>query len=215
MAKDRSTTGRKCYKPSDDLLKLMVGLHKLELDRIALERDIAAGRSTKKEEILKNRKRALDTMKVRILDGVIFPSMANVTRFLELVLVSPSLNRAFERDLKSLLLANSETSKNKEPIFARFIEACCWSMTSVAVSRRGKVKSNQPLSDFRLILMGIMMDKIWKMIPGIGQYKFKNDTFLNNVLYADFGRAVSWMKEFAHEPQGNLEFDRDKRPPLF
>jgi hypothetical protein len=62
---------------------------------------------------------------------------------------------------------------------------------------------------------GIIIDKIWKTIPGIGQYKFKNDTFLNNVLYADFGRAISWMKEFAHEPTGRLEFDGKRRPALF
>lgn len=221
MTKKASTSPNRCYRPSDDLLDLMVGLNKLEFDRIALEKDIATNKVTEKEatekrEILKKRKRYFDTMKVRVLDNVVFPSMANLTRFLEFVLVSPYLNRAFERDLKALLLATSAvTDENKQPIFARFIEACCWSTTSVAISRRGKVKSNVSLSDFRLILMGIMMDKIWKMIPGIGQYRFKNDTFLNNVLYADFGRAVSWMKEFAHEPIGQLEFDEYRRPALF
>lgn len=198
----------------------MVGLHKLELDRIELEKDIADHIYTKKEatakrEILKTRKRALDTMKVRILDEVVFPSMANLTRFLELVLVSPYINRAFEKDLKALFLATSETSENKEPIFARFIEACCWSKTSVAVSRRGKVKSHVPLSDARLILMEIMMEKIWMMIPSIGEHKFKTHELLNNVLYADFGRAVSWMIEFAHEPHGHLDFDGKRRPALF
>jgi hypothetical protein len=220
LATEPFTRQNKCFKPSDDLLDLMVGLHSLELERVKLEKDIAANRFTKEEatekrEILKKRKRYFDTMKVRVLDNVVFPSMANLTRFLELVLVSPYLNRAFERDLKALLLATSVTSENTQPIFARFIDACCWSKTGIAVSRRGKVKSNVPLSDFRFILMEIMMDKIWMMIPGLGEYKFKSSTFLSNVLYADFGRAVSWMKEFAHEPHGNLQFDEKRRPALF
>jgi hypothetical protein len=142
-------------------------------------------------------------MKVRVLNGVVYPSMANVTRFLEFVLVSPYLNRTFERDVRALLLAESIKNENRESIFARFIESCCWSM-SAAVSKRGKVKANVPLSDFRLILMGIMMDKIWIMMKGIGQYKFKNDTFLNDVLYTDFGRAVSWMKSLHMNPQDIL-----------
>jgi hypothetical protein len=220
MTEKTSTRVNKCYKPSDDLVSLMMGLHKLELDRIELAEDIAAGRvkdeeATKQRAILKNRKRALDTMKVRVLNEVIFPSMANLTRFLEFVLVSPYTNRVFEKDLKALFLAKSETSENKEPIFARFIDACCWSKTSLAVSRRGKVTSHVPLSDARLILMEIMMEKIWMMIPTIGEYKFKTHEFLNNVLYADFGRAVSWMIEFAHEPHGHLDFDKKRRPALF
>jgi hypothetical protein len=220
MPKEITTRQNKCYKASNDLINLMVGLHNLELDRIKLEKDIAARKFTDKEatkqrEIMKNRKRALDTMKVRVLDEVVFPSMANLTRFLEFVLVSPYTNRVFEKDLKALFLAKSEISDNKESIFARFIEACCWSKTLVAVSRRGKVKSHVPLSDARLILMEIMMEKIWMMIPSIGEYKFKTNEFLNNVLYADFGRAVSWMIEFAHEPRGHLDFDEKRRPALF
>jgi hypothetical protein len=223
MAKRSATTKRKYYSVSKELVDLMEGLHNVELK--INEQEKALGASTTRErqaleikEILKDlkkRKKNLAIIKFRVLDNIVFPSMANITSFLEYVLVSPYLNRAFERDLKALFFAVSVMNKNKEPIFARFIEACCWSTTSAAVSKRGKVKANVPLSDFRLILMGIMMDKIWKMIPGIGQYKFKNDTFLNNVLYADFGRAVSWMKEFAHEPYGHLQFDRKRRPALF
>ena len=198
----------------------MVRLHNLEVERTQLEKDIAANmftrkQATEKRAILKDRKRALDTKKVRILDEVVFPSMANLTCFLELILSSPHTNRIFEKDLKALFLSKSETSENKDPIFARFIEACCWSKTSVAVSRRGRIKSHAPLSDSRLILMQIMMEKIWKMIPAIGEHKFKTYEFLNSVLYADFGRAVAWMIEFAHEPYGGLYFDKKRRPALF
>lgn len=220
MSRAKSTRQNKCYRPSDNLIKLMVGLHKYELDKAKLEKEIAAKRLTAKEaatekEILKNRKRAVDTMKVRVLDEVVFPSMANLTRFLEFILISPYTNRAFEKDLKALFLANSKTAENKQPIFARFIEACCWSKTSEAVSRRGKIKSSVPLSDTRFILMDIMMDKIWMMISEIGAYKFKSDTFLNTVLFSDFGRAVAWMKEFGFEPSRQLDFDQDRRPALF
>lgn len=223
MRKGTPTTTKECYNTDNRLVDLMQKVHNLEVEIVRLEKALNAGKMTKEKaretrdtlEILKKSRRSFATPKVRLLDDIVFPSMANVTTFLEYIILSPYLNRAFERDLIALFFAESIKNENKQPIFARFIEACCWSITSAAVSKRGKVKSNVPLSDFRLILMGIMMDNLWKMMPEIGQYKFKNDTFLNNVLYADFGRAVSWMKEFAHEPYGRLQFDRKRRPALF
>ena len=73
----------------------------------------------------------------------------------------------------------------------------------------------RPLSDFRFILMEIMMDKIRMTIPAIGEHKFKSVELLNRVLYTDFDRAAAWMTEFAHEPHGHLDFDAKRRPPLF
>ncbi|MGH9953780.1 MAG: hypothetical protein ACRD5J_19360, partial [Nitrososphaeraceae archaeon] len=94
MATKAPTRLSKCYTPSKYLINLMTGLHRYELDKMKLEKDIAVNgytekEATKEKEILKNRKRALDTMKVRVLDEVVFPSMANLTSLLEFVLVSP------------------------------------------------------------------------------------------------------------------------------
>lgn len=67
--------------------------------------------------------------------------------------------------------------------------------------------------------MEIMMEKIWQMLPAIGRSKFKNDTFFHNVLLADFGRSVSWLREFAHEthadPYVGDKQKKSKRPALF
>ena len=152
-------------------------------------------------------------MKTRVLDKDIFPSMANLTVFLEYALVSPYLHKTFDRNIRELFFAKSKIDKqiDKSTIFERFIDACCWSMT---VSEEGG-GTRTPLPGYRFILMEMMMLKIWQMIPAIGEYKFKTHEFLNNVLYADFGRAVSWMIEFAHEPHGRLDFNEKRRPALF
>ena len=210
----------KCYAASEALVKVLSDIHNFEVRKARLEEKInAAGASKDKKQLkileedrktLKKDKRLLDRRKVDTLNKYIFPSMANLTQFLEYMLVSPHVGRVFERDLKALFFAKSEVSQNKEPVFARFIDACCWSMT---VPKEGGTRT--PLPDFRIILMEIMMDKIWMMMRGIAEYKFRDVEFLNNVLYVDFNRAASWMKEFAHEPHGHLDFDEKRRPALF
>jgi hypothetical protein len=217
---------QKGYAPASVLIAVLLDINNFEERRAKLEKIIHAGgtteRTLKEKKALKKEKRLLDRRKVDVLNNHLFRSMANLTVFLEYVMNNPYLQNTFEKDLKALFFAKSTLDSNPrgtESVFARFIEACCWSKTSKTTtmtsssSKKGETK--MPLSDFRFILMETMMDKIWKMIPEIGQNKFKNDTFLNNVLYADFGRSVSWMKEFAHEPHGRLQFDEKRRPALF
>jgi hypothetical protein len=216
---------QKGYAPVSVLTDLLVHINNFEEKKAKLEKRIHVGRTMKKrafeeKKALKKEKRLLDRRKVDILNNHLFRSMANLTVFLEYIMNNPYLQNTFEKDLKALFFAKSTLNSNPrgtESVFARFIEACCWSKTSKTImpplSKKGETK--MPLSDFRFVLMETMMDKIWKMIPEIGQNKFKNDTFLNNVLYADFGRAVSWMKEFVHEPHGHLQFDEKRRPALF
>ena len=60
MARDQSTIQNKCYRPSDELVDLMQGLHNLEVERIELEKGIKAGtiskvKAVEKEENLRRK----------------------------------------------------------------------------------------------------------------------------------------------------------------
>jgi hypothetical protein len=55
------------------------------------------------------------------------------------------------------------------------------------------------MQDFRFLLWEIMMRKIWDMLPAAGEYKLKDDAFLNNILYSDFGRAFSGISLLSHD----------------
>jgi len=52
---------------------------------------------------------------------------------------------------------------------------------------------------------------------GVGGINFRNETFLNNVLYQDMNRATSWIKLLADEAHRNLEsgLGRVRRPAEF
>ena len=59
------------------------------------------------------------------------------------------------------------------------------------------------------------MKKIWDMLPTAGERRLKDAAFLNNILYADFGRAYSCISLLAHDAREHLEFDENRRPALF
>lgn len=214
-----------CYAPAESLIKVLSDINNFEVRRARFEAKISAGgdknKKNKKQQetldeekkALKKEKRLLDRRKVDALNKHVFPSMANLTKFLELMLVSPHLHRVFERDLKALFFAKSKVSENKDTIFGRFIEAAGPSL--ISKQKDDGTQQTALLPDFRFILWEIMIQKIWKSTPSIGEYKFKDPTFLHNVLYQDFGRAVSWLNLLAHEAHGHLEFDEKRRPALF
>lgn len=79
----------------------------------------------------------------------------------------------------------------------------------------GKKSMTNLLPDYRFILWETMMEDIWLKIDDIGMYKFKNETFVNDILRTDIGRTLSWMRLLAHDAHNNLEFDRNRRPALF
>jgi hypothetical protein len=200
----------------------------------------AAGKGDNKvtKEELDRERRRLNRRKVEVLNKHIFPAMANLTVFLEYMNYSPYIQNTFESDLKGLFFAksasNTATEENKEEtIFGRFIKAC-----GVSTRRKQRIKKEdalskglrytrfesvpekergglEPIQDFRLVLWEIMMKKIWDMLPAVGEYKFKNDAFLNNILYADFGRAFSSISLLAQDAKERLEFDEERRPALF
>ncbi len=212
----------------------MQGLLRLEVEeRGRLEKELAGEISTKQaeEKIAIERKKAkedrknLNKRKVEVLNTKIFPAMANLTFFLECLLKYPDLHEIFDEDLKALFFAESknEQQRNKEAIIKRFITASMmWPISKETnewytdEGEKRRKRKTELLPNYRFIVCEFMQMAILEMIKGgLGQYLFKNETFLNNVLYQDMDRAASWIKLLADGAYRYLKFNAKRRPALF
>jgi hypothetical protein len=221
----------KCYRPAQSIISLMQGLLRLEVEeRERSDKELAGAISfedaNKEREKAEEERKILNTRKVEVLNTKIFPAMANLTTFLEAILVSSDLHEIFDEDLKALFFAESTNDRqsDKQPIIKRFITASMmwpisketeeWFINDDGEKRRKR--KTELLPNYRFIVCEWMQMAILEMIKGgIGQYIFKNETFLNNVLYQDMDRAASWIKLLADGSHRNLKFNAKRRPALF
>jgi hypothetical protein len=226
MATEQSPKPNKCYSAHTDIAKLMDGLYNIELERINVEKELKTKRITKKEakekkKALNKRKRPWQTAKVRLLDDIIFPSMANLTVFLEFLQHNSYLGKTFEKDLKALFFAksvveNPTQTQREKTIFERLITASC-----IPELKGDGTAEDISFPDFRSILCNMMQDSIFYATQVVGTHMFHerfNDlTFSSNMMVPDIGRARSWTTVLAGEAYKDLDksFDRKKRPPLF
>jgi hypothetical protein len=214
---------KECYTPDEALSKLMNRLHGIEDDEIELDKKERAKEITKQEadrkrEKLQKRKKDLGPRKNEVLNGIIFPSFANITVLLEHVLESPYIRRLFANDLKELFLTKSDKHKKwpkNAPIFTRFIGAA--TMMTILGTNKDEVEDNIPLPDLdsRLILCDIMQQAIYQAMQDIGPHKFHYPNFQNKTLMIDIDRALAWTHEVSYEADKHLRFQKAKRPPQF
>jgi hypothetical protein len=87
--------------------------------------------------------RNLDRMKVHVLDKFIFPSMANLTVFLEYIAKNEELQATFDDDLKELFFGKGTGKSDATIVFQRFIQS--------TITWNWKKKENA--NDFRLALI--------------------------------------------------------------
>lgn len=142
---------------------------------------------------LRVEKRNLDKRKVDVLDKHIFPSMANLTVFLEYIAESYRIgcggyiNKIFEENLEALFFAKSSVDKSKSGayVFRRFIDAICtfdinilYTQTAYTRATYTETKDTttkakaRPIGSFRLALCDIMQESINKRMVGTGQFIF-------------------------------------------
>src|SRR5262245_49255063 len=97
----------KCYRPAKSLKSLMNDLLRLkyeEENRQKKEKDkgISETGAEREKNNAKEKRKLLNKRKVDLLNRVIFPSMANLTVFLEYLMVFPYLHDIFDEDLQAL-----------------------------------------------------------------------------------------------------------------
>jgi hypothetical protein len=185
---------------------------------------------------LRYEKRKLDRRKIDVLNKHIFPSMANLTVFLEYIAESYRIgcggyvNKIFEEDLEALFFAKSTVDKSKSGayIFRRFIDAICTFDINILYTETAYTKATytetedtttkaktRPIGSFRLMLCDIMQESINKRLVAAGPFRFNDGLFIDKTLGPDMDRARAWTRMLAQEAYEDLKFDKERRPALF
>jgi hypothetical protein len=171
---------------------------------------------------LMTQKRNLDRRKVDVLSKYIFPSMANLTVFIECIAESYRkgcggyINKIFEEDLEALFFAKSTVDKSKKGtyIFKRLIDAICTFDINISQIETKDTKK-RPIGGFRLVLCDIMQESINKRLVAVGPFRFNDGLFIDKTLGPDMDRARAWTRMLAQEAYEDLKFHKEGRPALF
>ena len=156
--------------------------------------DIRAGGREKKhsdeeKKVIKSQNRGLGTTKVRRLDEIVFPAMANLIYFFKMVSEHPELQKTFEDDIKDLLGVRRYNPKsyNYGYVFSHLIAYILMIKTS-----------GKPLKedDFRLklvqVLQGIVFLGFQQTLPDILKDRERFDMMLTDV-----SKAAAWVRALA------------------
>jgi hypothetical protein len=186
----KSDKALNCYKPSQKLVEFInETLRAVQMK----EQGLTAAGDTHKASRLLGRK------KVHYLNNVIFPSMANVVYFLEMVSKNPELQEEFDDDVLDLLgLRITEESQNKggnNPVIARLTKAMIdW--TERPSNDEHKRNTSLRTSNFRLAVMAIMLQMILYKAVKFSTVEMGGE-FSNIIIKNDFGRAWLWARLFS------------------
>ncbi len=227
MSRIKYKNAKKSYRPSRALVNLINGLLGYRDQSKELEDRSDAWETTEqdkdKEKVrLKKKKDSLDKRKVIVLNKHIFPALANLTVLVEAMQEESYIRGKFEDDLRELFLGkSSKRSKNSIPIFQRFIAASC-TLTS-SVDHRTKEKKKILAPDFRLFLLHIMQQTIYRKMEVIAKLKFNSPSFRKDKLLAEMKNATLSTEGFAHdasvkemtEARRKKHSQTVRRPPLF
>jgi hypothetical protein len=189
MVKSGSETkSRNDYTPDDTLREFLKD--RLEVSRKM--KDIDAGGKNYSDELkgeIKNRNHGLGTKKVRILNEIVFPSVANVLYFFNEISKHPELQKTFNEDIKDLLGVHrhNPNPNNYGYIFSNLIASI------LMVEWTGKHLEED---DFRLRLIQILQEIIFL---GIRQSlpEFLKDKRMFNRMLQDLEGATGWTSTLA------------------
>ena len=192
----KSDKALNCYKPSQKLVEFM---NEMLRTKQMKEQGLTAAGDTHKAL------RQLERRKVHYLNNVIFPSMANVVYFLEMVSKNPELQEEFDDDVLDLLgLRITEEMENKggnDFVIARLTRAVIdW--TERPPKYEQKRKSGFRTSNFRLAAMAVMQQMIFYKAVKFSMVEMGGE-FSNRIIKNDFGRAWLWARLFTR----NIEKD--------
>jgi hypothetical protein len=146
--------------------------------------------------------RNLDRMKVHVLDKFIFPSMANLTVFLEYIAKNEELQATFDDDLKELFFGKGTGKSDATIVFQRFIQS--------TITWNWKKKENA--NDFRLALIYNLEYILFQYLTSIGLYHL-DPSIVNSVVSQDLSRVLMWTKLLARNVE--VYYKDFSRPVLF
>jgi hypothetical protein len=191
------STQQKHFTPSKELVDYMKNRLQIEQKKSELK---LRGEELSREDELTERK--LRTDKTRILDKIIFQSMANLTYFLQSISKHPNLQSIFEDDLKDLfgIRRNNPNAQNRGFMFAKLMTGII-SWDPLAIDPRVKDKRN-----FRLTLLRILQEGIFHLIMQLTIEEFPAHTA--KIISQDLARAVAWIDFYA----SRVEEDKDILP---
>jgi hypothetical protein len=187
---------QKCFSPSPKLREYMVKRLQLlsQMDKLN-----AAGEEFSSEIYANDR--SLRTLKTRILDQIIFPAMANLSYFFEVISEHSELRVLFENDIKDLLGVrhNNPTLQLSGYIFYRLLSSILITGKHSGLRIQDIMPERKKIEaeDYRLALADlaqqILYYKVDRSLPEI----IDTPDARRNVL-DDFDRVQGWTKMLAH-----------------
>lgn len=147
-----------------------------------------------------------------VLDGHIFPSMANLILFFEYLAKYPELRNVFEDDTKELFgyirvkpdKKKGELSKYNAEYTQRhaILRRLIGSMLTWDIR-------NDP-NNFRLGLVGDLQYEIFRIIYGMATIEFAGDFSVKDIVGNHMGQAVSWAKLYGTRYHKSENAKRDE-----
>jgi hypothetical protein len=177
-------------KPSEPLVQYMREKSQLEKKKQKARSGLIA---LSPEE--QSRLESIRNNKKRVLENIIFPSLANLIFFFESVNQEEILAKTFRNDILDLLgIRRNNPNYSNYGIFF-------WRLVAAIVAINSKPVSN----DFRLKLMAVMHGVLWKkMEPMLGNILY-TDKAIRNVSF-DMDRAITWTDMISSNVQDHYDY---------
>ena len=156
--------------------------NKSKLDKILKSKD--RSRFSKDEEKFVTK---LRQDKKRLLDTVIFPSMANLVVFFKYMAEDSKVRDVFEEDLKELLgFIGQNAKKYEDNIITKLLQSILeWD-------------TNREPNNFRLELVSSIQNVIYHKLTYLTLMdKNLGDSITNTIVSPDVGRALVWSRMFS------------------
>lgn len=226
--KGRLDPGKKSYKSSIKLTEYMEKKLQHFKDLEKIERKKYAGEDL---EELKNAVAEeygdINTEKTRLLDGTIFPSMANLIVFFEYLTKYPQLRELFEKDVKALFGYfkgpwYNETEEDGKTYKYRFKPEpghTYWIVNRLVKSLLTWDMKKDP-NNFRLHLVAELQKITSEIIRDLARLESDGFSGVDNIINTQMAQAESWTKLYAsrYDKSKQAEEDRGtipKRPVSF
>ena len=185
--REYESKGQKYFTPNKELLRCMEETLQIKrkAEKLKLHGEELSG-------IDKIKERNLRTNKTRILDKIIFQSMANLTFFLDSVSRHPQLQSVFDDDLKDLfgIRRNNSNAQNRGFMFGKLMGGIL-TYEPYAVDNKVKDKNN-----FRIVLLHALQYGIFQFMTQLIHEEFNTPGTIKIVL-DDLSRAVAWINFYA------------------
>ena len=187
-----------CYKYDERISEYMKDKTKLN----ELFKEKMRSRFSKKEKKFDNDVRQ---RKKRMLEKIIFPSMANLVVFFEYLKDNLELRNDFEDDIKELFgyIGDYQFEKGKhgyQNVMVRFMESLLFL----------DLDKKDYSDDFRLGLIGDIQGVLYGNIHYLANKEFsKTDQAVYEIIKSHMGQALAWARMYHHKYE-NIQFKKDK-----